>query len=585
MRLRQAALLGSAAALLLPAAAFAAGGALDYQQRFDTSQGTYHEGSVSHVRVRDTDGRVVLERTYRVRPRFRLRHPLPQGIYRVRSFQRPCDGNCGTLDPPTDSCSRRFRILPRGRTAVRVTVRPGRGCRIAAEAQPALFQPRARLPTVRRAEQGALAAFPATRSIRRARAFVRRRATSSLAVIDSAGRLRGHALHRRYVSGSIVKVMLLVAYLRKLDGRMPPRADQQLLHTMIVLSGNKVASIVQRKVGTAALWQVARDAGMRDFSVSGSWGSALISAADQARFVRRFDRMIPARTRGYARGLMSSIDIRQRWGFPRPALDLGFEAFFKVGWRGTAAGRLVHAVGMFEREDERVSLAVLTDANPSHDFGTDTIRGAAERVFEGVPPAAAPAQELAGSRAHRRAGLVDVHRYAPGIALDIVYASEDNITDKRLPGYCKPWALMQEPAARDLGRVQRYLRRRGLGLLIFDAYRPARATRALVSWAERTGRGDLVGTYLARRSNHNLGSAVDLTLVRLSDGRRLRMGRYDALGPGAHTYEASGRVLRNRLVLKGAMERFGFTNYWREWWHFDHRLRGARYLDLTLGCG
>jgi zinc D-Ala-D-Ala dipeptidase len=144
---------------------------------------------------------------------------------------------------------------------------------------------------------------------------------------------------------------------------------------------------------------------------------------------------------------------------------------------------------------------------------------------------------------------------------------------------------MLEPAARDLARVQRLLRRRGLGLLILDAYRPVRATRALVRWAERTGRGHLVGTYIARRSNHNLGSAVDLTLVRLSDGRRLPLGRYDALGPGAHTLNARGRVLRNRLTLKRAMERFEFTNYWREWWHFDHRVGGTRYLDLTLGCG
>jgi zinc D-Ala-D-Ala dipeptidase len=432
---------------------------------------------------------------------------------------------------------------------------------------------------------------------------VSRRATSSFALIDSRGRLHGYQARRRYASGSIVKLMLLVAYLRRLEGRMPPPADQELLHTMIVLSGNKVASIIQGKVGTAALWEVARDAGMRDYSVSGNWGSSLISAADQARFFRRFDRMIPAGTRDYARDLMSSIDRRQRWGFPRPALDLGFEAFFKIGWRGTAAGRLVHAVGMFERAGERVSLAVLTDGNPSHDFGTDTIRGAAERAFRGVPAApeparagseaapggrgdrAAPAQDLAGSPAHRRAGLVDVHRYAPGIGLDITYAGSDNITGRRLPGYCKAWALMLDPAARDLGRVQRYLRRRNRGLLILDAYRPARATRALVRWAERSGRGHLVGTYIARRSRHNLGSAVDLTMVRLSDGKRLRMGRYDALGPGAHTFDATGAVLRNRLALKNAMERFGFTNYWREWWHYEHRLTGTTYLDLPLGCG
>jgi zinc D-Ala-D-Ala dipeptidase len=436
------------------------------------------------------------------------------------------------------------------------------------------------------------AVFPPERSIRSVRAFVSRRATSSFALIDSQGHLHGFRARRRYASGSIVKLMLLVAYLRRLEGRMPPPADQQLLHTMIVLSGNKVASIIQGKVGSAALWEVARDAGMRDFSVSGNWGSSLISAADQARFFRRFDSMIPAGTRDYARELMSSIDRRQRWGFPRPALDLGFEAFFKIGWRGTAAGRLVHAAGMFERDGERVSLAVLTDGNPSHDYGTDTIRGAAERAFRGVPPAAEAAdrrseaaQDLAGSPAHRRAGLVDVHRYAPGIGLDITYAGKDNITGRRLPGYCEEWALMLDPAARDLGRVQRYLRRRNRGLLILDAYRPARATRALVSWAERTGRGHLVGTYIARRSRHNLGSAVDLTLVRASDGKRLRMGRYDALGPGAHTFDATGAVLRNRLALKNAMERFGFTNYWREWWHYEHRLTGTTYLDLPLGCG
>jgi D-alanyl-D-alanine dipeptidase len=424
------------------------------------------------------------------------------------------------------------------------------------------------------------AAVPSKKQIDAAKAFVRRRATSSFALIDSRGRMHGFQARRPYASASIVKVMLLVAYLRRLEGRMPPPADQRLLHTMIVLSGNKVASIIHRRVGDAGVWAVARDARMRDFSVSGGWGSALISAADQARFLLRFDRLIPAGTRDYARELMSSIDRRQRWGFPRPALDLGFQAFFKIGWRGTAAGRLVHAAGMFERDGQRVSLVVLTDGNPSHEYGTDTIRGAAERVFG----TATAAQELAGSPAHRRAGLVDVHKYAPGIGLDITYAGKDNITGRRLPGYCRAWALMLDPAARDLGRVQRYLRRRNRSLLIMDAYRPARATRALVHWAERTGRGHLVGTYIARRSRHNLGSAVDLTLVRASDGKRLRMGRYDALGPGAHTFDASGAVLRNRLALKDAMERFGFTNYWREWWHYEHRLTGATYLDLPLGC-
>jgi zinc D-Ala-D-Ala dipeptidase len=159
------------------------------------------------------------------------------------------------------------------------------------------------------------------------------------------------------------------------------------------------------------------------------------------------------------------------------------------------------------------------------------------------------------------------------------------LTGRRLPGYCKEWALLLDRAARDLGRVQRRLRRQGLGLLVLDAYRPARASRALVRWAERSGRGDLVGTYIARRSRHNTGAAVDLTLVRAADGKRLRMGSpYDDLSARAHTLNARGRALRNRLVLERAMERFGFNGYWREWWHFEHRTAGSRYLDLSLGC-
>jgi len=73
--------------------------------------------------------------------------------------------------------------------------------------------------------------------------------------------------------------------------------------------------------------------------------------------------------------------------------------------------------------------------------------------------------------------------------------------------------------------------------------------------------------------------------MRLRDGRELDMGTgYDDLSPRANTRNARGRALGNRLTLVRAMERFGFANYDREWWHFDHRERRGRYLDLTLGC-
>jgi D-alanyl-D-alanine dipeptidase len=556
MRVRHAALLCSIAALALPAGASAARGTLDYGQMIDTSRGTYVEGAVSYVRIRDAGGRVLLESQY---PGRRLRRALPEGRYGVRSFQRPCNGNCSVLDPPTDSCSRRFKIVPHGRTLVRVTVRPGRGCTMRIRAQAALFPPRSRLRAVRRY-------------------LASRRALESWALIDSRGRLHGFSPSRRYHSASLVKAMLLVGYLRRIGNRMPTRAERALLGPMITVSDNRRATTIYRRVGARALLHLAALAHMRTFTVAYCWGCAFFSAADQARFFYDFDRLVPPRSRGYARRLLASIVPHQRWGFSRYSLAHGFQTFFKGGWRRTERGRLVHEAALFERGPLRFSMAVLTDGNPSHAYGTATLRGVAARIFGGVRASAAQ------TPAHRRAGLVDVRRFGPGIGTHLVYRTNRNITGHRLPGYCREWALMLEPAARDLGRVQRYLRRRGVGLQILDAYRPARATRALVSWAQRSGHGDLVGTYIARRSNHNLGSAVDLTLVRLSDGRRLRLGRFDALGPGAHTFEARGPVLRNRLMLKGAMERFGFTNYWREWWHFDHRVRGTRYLDLTLGC-
>jgi D-alanyl-D-alanine dipeptidase len=560
-------------------AAEAAPGTLEFRQEF-APRGHYIEGSISYVRVRGERGDVVVRRRVQHKARFRMRRRLPPGRYVVVSFQRPCNGNCRRLDPPTDRCARRVRILSGGLTEVHVMVRPGRGCRMTRNALPARFPSRARVRAVRR--------------------FLRDRGgTNSWALIDSWGRLRGFAPHRVYVSASLVKAMLLVAYLRRIGNRMPDGAEQASLGPMITTSSNDAADTIYHSVGDPALYDLARRAGMTRFSVAGYWGNAHFSAEDQARLFSRVDRLVPKASRAYARSLLSSIVGYQRWGFSRFSLAHGWRTFFKGGWRGTAAGQLVHEAALFQRGDTRVSMAVLTDGNPSHDHGTETLREVARRIFSerrrpnsaDRPPAKPPASaqmedgpEEAGTRAHRKAGLFDIHRFAPGIRVHLSYATTRNETGRRLPGYCEHWALMHERAAFSLGQVQRYLRRRGLGLLVLDAYRPVRATAALVRWAERTGRGHLVGTYIARRSRHNTGSAVDITLVRARDDKRLRMGGF-ALGPGSHTYNASGRILRNRLTLATAMERFGFAAYLNEWWHFEHHVRPNRYLDLTLGCG
>lgn len=191
------------------------------------------------------------------------------------------------------------------------------------------------------------------------------------------------------------------------------------------------------------------------------------------------------------------------------------------------------------------------------------------------------------SAALRRAGFVAVRALAPSIRTDVRYATRRNFTRAVVPGYCEePLAVMKRGAAQDLAAVQRRLEPRGLGLLVYDAYRPARATRAFVRWAERTGNARLLSQgYIARRSRHNEGTTVDLTLASLESGRAVSMGTaFDAFTTRSHTANASGAALRNRLTLKRAMEAEGFRNYRREWWHYDHaRLRGPR-LDLTLGC-
>jgi D-alanyl-D-alanine dipeptidase len=197
-------------------------------------------------------------------------------------------------------------------------------------------------------------------------------------------------------------------------------------------------------------------------------------------------------------------------------------------------------------------------------------------------PAVAAAPASAGRL--ERAGLVDVTAKAPTIELDLRYATERNFTGAVLPGYCKPLAYARPAPARALARVQRALRRGGLGLLVLDAYRPARATRAMVRWAQRTHRTWLLNGYIARRSNHNRGAAVDLTLVR--DGHPVTMGtRFDSFSSRARTLNATGATLHNRLRLKRAMEREGFRNYSREWWHYDYPpLVNAPLLDVPLGC-
>lgn len=202
----------------------------------------------------------------------------------------------------------------------------------------------------------------------------------------------------------------------------------------------------------------------------------------------------------------------------------------------------------------------------------------------GSPPAAtqanaAPQVVASDSEARRQLAALP-----GGIRQEVRYATTDNFTGAPLPGYGRPVVLLRREAAAALGRVAERLAADGLGLKVFDGYRPVRATLAMVAWCERTGRTDLLEQgYIARRSRHNQGVAVDLTLIRLADGGELEMGTpYDTFTEAAHTANATGEVAANRQRLVAAMAAEGFVNYVNEWWHFSLDLPAAVPYDLPL---
>jgi len=182
--------------------------------------------------------------------------------------------------------------------------------------------------------------------------------------------------------------------------------------------------------------------------------------------------------------------------------------------------------------------------------------------------------------------LVDVRAVDSTIRVDVRYATANNFTGAPLPGYDAARILLRREAAEALGRVQRRLRTGDLGLRVFDGYRPVRATLAMVDWAERTGRQALLDSgYIARRSRHNMGVAVDLTLVDLVTGTEVPMGTpFDTFSEAAHTANAEGRVRRYRELLVKVMESEGFVNYDQEWWHFSFPVEGAVPFDRTIGA-
>ena len=176
-----------------------------------------------------------------------------------------------------------------------------------------------------------------------------------------------------------------------------------------------------------------------------------------------------------------------------------------------------------------------------------------------------PAAYQHQARANPENKLVDLAAFIPGIRLDIRYATAANVLGE--PLYATAAAFLRQPAATALRQVQAALAARGLGLLVFDAYRPYGVTVRF--WARIQDE-----TYAAppwRGSRHNRGCSIDVALVD-ARGQPLPMPTaFDHLTPAAcATYEpVSAAARRNRALLLAVMARFHFVNYPAEWWHFD----------------
>ena len=180
--------------------------------------------------------------------------------------------------------------------------------------------------------------------------------------------------------------------------------------------------------------------------------------------------------------------------------------------------------------------------------------------------------------------LVDLHRIDTSFVIDMRYATANNFTGAPLPGYEGNRAFLRAEAAAALAVVAEDLRAQGYTLKIFDAYRPVRASEAMVAWAERTNRTDLLKDgYIAARSRHNLGVAIDLTLISLVTRGEVTMGTpFDHFSAAAHTANARGHIAQNRQLLKRTMERQGFVNYEKEWWHFSYAVENPVRFDRVI---
>ncbi|MCP1246089.1 M15 family metallopeptidase [Acetobacter cerevisiae] len=170
----------------------------------------------------------------------------------------------------------------------------------------------------------------------------------------------------------------------------------------------------------------------------------------------------------------------------------------------------------------------------------------------------------------RAPDLVDLATLTPDFKFDIRYATTENFLST--PVYSSSHAFLEKPAAEALARASEYLKTKGYGLLIFDAYRPWFITKLF--WDATPADKHQFVANPAHGSRHNRGCAVDLTLYDLKTGQQVTMpSGFDEMTPRAYSNypDAPEEQKKARDLLRDAMQQEGFIQLPAEWWHFDYR--------------
>ena len=224
-------------------------------------------------------------------------------------------------------------------------------------------------------------------------------------IVDPFSRSQRHHQAGTAPMASLFKAMLLTTYLSEpnVRNRSLRESDRDLLGPMIKRSDDVAATRVRDIVGAGSVKKTARKAHMEDFSYHSVWGLSRTSPRDQAKFFLRIEQFIPERHEGYAKGLLADIVPSQRWGVGRVD-PKGWKLYFKGGW-GDGSGRVNHQTALYERGHCRMALSIMTENSPNHDYGSETLKGVAERLLSGFSAVSCPRHRI---RRHVQAGGLEV---------------------------------------------------------------------------------------------------------------------------------------------------------------------------------